>query len=76
MARNGPRYEPVESKVTAASLTTLIAGFAVGWIVWQAPLFAPLADPLQAVIASAVTSVLTFAAAWLSRHTPRPSDLR
>lgn len=62
---------PVESKVTAASAATLIAGFVVGWLVIQAPFLASLADPLQAAIGAVVTAAITFASGWLARHTPR-----
>ncbi|MGI5169868.1 hypothetical protein ACQEU3_46685 [Spirillospora sp. CA-253888] len=65
---------PVESKVTAASVGALVGGFLVGWIVLEVPALAGLADPLQAAIAAAVTSGVTFALGWLAKHTPRPPE--
>lgn len=70
MAQNAP----VERKVAAASWTTLVAGFVVSWIVTTVPGLSSLAGPLQAVIVAALTTVATFVAAWLAKHTPRPGD--
>lgn len=63
---------PVEAKVKAASLASLIAGFVVGWVVLKVPGLEGASEPLQAGIVAVITAASTGAAGWLARHTPRP----
>ncbi|WP_034485005.1 hypothetical protein [Actinomadura oligospora] len=62
---------PIETKVTAASGTSLVAGFVVGWLVLKLPALSSMAVPLQALVTAAITTGFTFLAGWLARHTPR-----
>jgi hypothetical protein len=63
---------PVETKVKAASVASLVSTFIVAWFVYKAPGLASLADPIQAVIVGAFASASTWAAGWLAKHSPRP----
>ncbi|MEV4256154.1 hypothetical protein AB0J52_23600 [Spirillospora sp. NPDC049652] len=63
---------PIETKVTAATGASLVAGFIVGWLVLKLPALSSMAEPLQALVTALITSAITFAAGWLAKHTPRP----
>lgn len=65
------RKEPMETKVKAASLASLIASFVVGLLVLKIPALEGAADLLQAAVVGVVTTAGTAAAGWLAAHTPR-----
>jgi hypothetical protein len=66
---------PVERKVQAASLTTLVIGFITYEIVTNVPFLADQSTLVQGIVGSAVTTAFAFVAGWLARHTPRlPSN--
>ncbi|MCP2341487.1 hypothetical protein [Actinomadura rupiterrae] len=64
----------VETKVTAATGASLLAGFVVGWLVLKLPALSSLAAPLQAFITALITAGFTFVAGWLAKHTPRVAE--
>lgn len=64
---------PVETKVTAASGTALVAGFVVSWL-GTAVLHGAVPDAVVGIIDAAVTAGAAFVAGWLAKHTARPSD--
>lgn len=61
---------PVETKVTVASVTAFITA-GVLWLLGQYVFHGDVPAPLSGLILAAVTGVVTFAAAWFARHTPR-----
>lgn len=63
---------PVESKVSAATLAAAVSAAVVTWLVTAVPGLSGLSDVLRVLIAAAITTGITFAAGWLTRHTPRP----
>lgn len=63
---------PVETKVTAASLAAAVAAFAVSYLVLAIPSLASIADPIQAVLISLLTSAAAWLAGWWAKHSPRP----
>jgi hypothetical protein len=63
---------PVETKVTVAGVAAFLSSEAVGALTGVIGHGLP-AYGVQ-IITAAVTAVVTFTAAWLARHTPRPSD--
>ena len=64
----------VETKVKAGSAGALVAGL-IDWLLAKY-LFPHGVDATgQALILAAVPTVLSYAAAWLAPHTPRPAPL-
>lgn len=66
--------EPVETKVTVASVAAAIASFVVSILVIKIPAVAGFADLAQAAIIAALTTGATYLAGWWAKHSPRPSD--
>jgi hypothetical protein len=64
----------VENKVKAASTAATVAGFATSLIGALAFHGGTVPEVIAAAVGALVTGGLTFAAGWLSRHTPRLSD--
>jgi hypothetical protein len=62
---------PVERKVQAASLTTLVVLFVTYEIVTNVPFLSGQTTLVQGLVTSAVTTAFTFLAGWLAKHTPR-----
>ncbi len=71
----GHGHAPVETKVTAASAvsyltsTGLLAVLAA--VQDDTRLLAPLPDRISPLLLAVVPGLLTFAAGWKARHTPR-----
>jgi hypothetical protein len=65
---------PVERKVQAASLTTLVVTFITYEIVTSVPFLSDQSTLVQGLVGGAVTSALAFVAGWLAKHTPRPAS--
>ena len=61
---------PVETKVTVASVAALVTS-GVLYLVGTYVLHGDVPEPLSGIILVAVTFVVTFAAGWFARHTPR-----
>ena len=62
---------PVERKVQAASLTTLVVAFITYEIVTNVPFLASQNTLVQGLVTAAVTTAFAFVAGWLAKHTPR-----
>jgi hypothetical protein len=63
---------PVERKVQAASLTTLVTSFIVYEIVTNVPFLSGQTTLVQGLVGGVVTGAFAFVAGWLAKHTPRP----
>ena len=66
---SSPGPAPVERKVTAATVAALLSSAAVGEL--TSLLGTPLSPVWAQLVTAAVTGVVTFAAGWLAKHTPR-----
>lgn len=61
---------PVETKVTVAGVAALASSEALSALTQY--LGAPLPTWGAQLVTAAVTGLVTFAAGWLAKHTPRP----
>jgi hypothetical protein len=60
---------PVERKVVVASVAAFLSSEAVSEL--AALLGHPVSDGWSQLVTAAVTGLVTFVAAWLTKHTPR-----
>lgn len=75
-----PRHARIETKVTAASAGAYLASTgllgALAAVQDHARLLDPLPDSLAPFVLALVPTLITFAAGWKARHTPRIGDTR
>lgn len=62
---------PVEAKVKASSVVSLLVTVVAFVVHFYWPGFASLPDALQTVIGAGVVALCTFAAGYIAKHTPR-----
>lgn len=62
---------PIEAKVTTGTTAAGITSFVMGWLVLSVGLPESLSEPVSAMVLAVVTSALTFAVAWFTKHTNR-----
>lgn len=66
---------PVERKVQASSLATLVTAFVTYLIITNVPFLADQSTLVQGLVGGLVTGAFAFVAGWLAKHTPRsPSN--
>lgn len=65
---------PIETKVKAATAAAAVASLIVSLLVLQAPGLRDLEQPLQSVLVALFTSIFTWIAGFLAKHTYRPID--
>lgn len=73
---------PVESKVTAATVSGGITAavvslvmYALGSVPWVATMPTMVQAAVLVIVTGAVTAAATFIVGWLAKHTPRPTDV-
>jgi hypothetical protein len=63
---------PVEAKVKAGTLATLVSTAVMGWLLVQFPgIPDALTEPVSGMLAGLVTSCIAAGVMWLTKHTPR-----
>lgn len=71
MSTNQSGNGPVETKVTVAGLASAITSALMGYVLLGTDFSEDVNTAVSVIILGAVTSVLTFGAAWWAKHTNR-----
>lgn len=62
---------PTEKKVTAAGISSAVTSYIMAWLLLRFQFLGDVSPAVEALVLAAVTAVVTYAGAWLAKHTPR-----